>query len=54
MISCVYCDGGRKSPSSDDRTKCGFCEDGVMHHPYWLIDINATSRDALLSKDGAG
>jgi len=34
-IECPYCDGGRKSPSTDDRTECGFCEDGVLVVQEW-------------------
>jgi len=52
MIPCVYCDGDRKSPSSDGRTECGFCDDGLMPKPFWSEP--RSERDALLAKEGAG
>ena len=53
MIPCVYCDGGSKSPSSDGRTECGFCDDGLMVRPDWWREPRS-KRDALLAKEGAG
>lgn len=34
-ISCPHCHGTGKAPSSDYRTPCGFCDDGVIADQAW-------------------